>query len=154
MRVVFFTLRLLCLACGLVACNLDDVAPRTTIAPSPTYQDAADLMTGVCFEAALQLSNITYTLQDPDELTRFYDRIDSLEVCRRPIFRADFPANGGVVIGRWDAGRGCTAQHEVITQDGVRLALQFTTSGDCPYELIRPFWILTESVQAIDVTTP
>jgi hypothetical protein len=157
MRVMFFTLRLLCIIGLLTACTIGTVAPRSSTEPSSdeslSLVDAHSLMQGICFDAAFALRQQTYILTTADELSAFYDRVDELDVCRRPISRADYPETG-VIIGRWDYGHGCTASHRVLAQDDETMTLQFVTEGDCPYELLQPFWIIVDSPLDLHTTTP
>jgi hypothetical protein len=52
-----------------------------------------------------------------------------------------------MLAGLWSYGMGCTARHEFLefTRDDeaktILFRLRFITEGDCPYELLRPFWV-------------
>jgi hypothetical protein len=159
----------------LAGCNLiDTLAPTaaptstpvplagvTMIAPTETYswRDARDTISGVCFEAALALAGQPFVLNSGEEHIRFYDQIDGLQACRRAITRVPFDfTTGAVLAGLWSAGTGCTADHEVLAverDDSARtltIRLRFVTAGDCPYELVRPFWIALDDVTGYAIT--
>lgn len=112
------------------------------------WTDANAVTAGVCFEAALDAAGRTFTLRSEAELAQFFDEADHSRLCRRPVERGTFDFSGGsVLMGTWSVGRGCTARHDVIAfmRDDIArtlaLTVQFVTEGDCPYELVRPFWI-------------
>lgn len=121
--------------------------------------DARALVAGICFEAALEMSGRVFVLRDAAALAAFYDSVDHSQLCRRPISRAAFDFSGGaVLVGLWSSGRGCTAQHHVLSaaQDDAawRIRLRFETAGTCDYELLRPFWIALPGAgaAAVDLT--
>jgi hypothetical protein len=67
-------------------------------------------------------------------------------------------ANGRVLAGVWSAGRGCKARHDVdrFERDNeaktIAIDLTLVIEGDCPYELVRPFWISIPNAQEHDIT--
>ena len=158
----------------LTSCTLDQPTPtvpaitalptETPIPPMPTappFTDAAPIVAGICFEAALDAAGRVFVLDDAESLIRFYDMADNSRLCRGPVVRAGFEFdNGQVLVGLWSAGTGCTARHTVrdsVRDDSARritLALDFITEGDCNYELVRPFWIAIEGAAgySFDVT--
>lgn len=130
--------------------------------PTPTtdygWTNAQYVMQGVCFEAAAELLDNIYTIRSSAELERFYSQLDLREYCSQPIKRESFPfADGDVLVGLWNASTGCTADHAVqsVERDAANqrmtIQLQLRTAGDCPYELIRPFWVVIHNVDAYTV---
>lgn len=118
----------------------------TTPSSALTWIDATELVRGVCFESANDAAGQVFTIHDEAELSTFYDLVDNSQLCRRPIQRGTFDfSDGRIVAGRWDAGLGCIARHDVLDvrrdDQTVTFQLRFITEGDCPYELIRPFWV-------------
>jgi hypothetical protein len=136
---------------------LDEVtsAPNLTSTPWPyPFTDESAVMSGICFEAALDAANQLFILHNAAEHIAFYDLADNSEFCRHPVTRYPFDfSNGRVLAGFWSYGRGCTARHDVLDyqQDDVAktltIRLRFVTEGDCPYELVRPFWVGLDGVQ-------
>jgi hypothetical protein len=125
-----------------------DLAPTPTIDTVYTWTDENIIMSGVCFEAANDAAGRTFIIRNEAELTLLYDLADNSRLCRRPVERGTFDfTNGRVLAGIWSAGRGCTARHDVLAvqrDDAARViavTLRFVTEGDCPYELVRPFWV-------------
>ncbi len=133
--------------------------PDWTPTPWPyPFSDENVTLSGICFEAALDAAGTTFVLHNAAELIEFYDLADNSHFCRHPVTRYPFDfSNSRVLAGLWSAGRGCTAQHDVLdTQrdDADRtltIRLRFVTEGDCPYELVRPFWIGIDGAQDYDV---
>lgn len=154
----------------LVACNIAPVAtsdqetsgtPPNLVVPSVTPQlemppipvpdgltDERFVMSGICFEFAYQMRDQVIVLRDALSHIQFYGDIDASEQCSRPITRYPFNfEQGQTLAGIWSYGMGCTARHDIL--DAVRddanqrysLRLRFVTEGDCPYELIRPFFV-------------
>jgi hypothetical protein len=130
-------------------------APNLTSTPWPyPVSDESVVMSGICFEAALDAADQLFILRNSAEHIAFYDLADNSEFCRRPVTRYPFDfSNGRVLSGFWSYGRGCTARHDVldIQQDdaakALTIRLRFVTEGDCPYELVRPFWVGLDGVQ-------
>lgn len=131
--------------------------PIPTRTPLPqNLNDASGVMSGVCFEAALAASGETFVLRSADDHIRLYDRLDAL--CTRPITRHPFDfSHGALLVGLWTAGRGCTADHEVLSvqrddaAQTIRLDVRFVTRGECPYDLVRPFWVWFEAATSYQV---
>ena len=129
--------------------------------PSPTplpWTDAADVMSGLCFESVYDAAQQLFVIRSPEELTQFYDLADESELCRRPVRRADFDFSGGrILAGTWSRAIGCTARHEVTavqrddTEQTFVIALRLVVEGDCNYELVRPFWIALDGIPDYDV---
>ncbi len=145
---------------GSAACTLNTPPPlpRLTNTPlvenegQPTaetrWHDINYTVDGVCFNAAEDAVDQIFILRSAQEHIRFYDGVDQSQLCRQPIQRHPVNFEGGFVIaGVWNAGRGCTARHDVATyirHEDARLIvfnLKFITEGDCPYDLIRPFFV-------------
>lgn len=125
----------------LTGCTLN-----TSPAQNLTWVDVNWLMNGVCFESAFDAAGQVFSIRDEDELSTFYDLVDNSELCRRPIERQNFDfGDGKMVTGLWSLGNGCTAKHDVLNviqeESSLTFQIRFTTEGDCPYELIRPFWV-------------
>lgn len=110
--------------------------------------DVRGLHGRICFEAAYEVRDQVFVLRNAMAHIRFYDEIDALNVCRRPVERFPFDFNQGqIVAGLWSYGYGCKARHELIetVSDAAaqvyRLRLRFVIEGDCNYELLRPYWV-------------
>src|SRR5690606_18099721 len=121
---------------------------QVTPTPDLSWQPADEVMAGICFEAAFDAAGQVFVLESAADLTEFYDLADHSELCRRPVTRAAFDFSGGqVLVGLWSKGVGCKARHDVEGFERqkaarqVTLSLRFVTEGDCPYELVRPFWV-------------
>jgi hypothetical protein len=115
-------------------------------------------MSGVCFEAALDAAGQLFVLRNAEDHVRFYDLADESVLCRQPVARAPFDfSTGRILAGVWSVGRGCTARHDVIDytrDDAARvftLLLRFVTTGECNYELVRPFWIGLDGLTGYEV---
>ena len=139
------------------------VAPTSTPAPVTRtpygWTDELSIMGGICFEAANDAAGQVFVIRDAEEHIRFYGLADQSDLCRRPVTRIPFDFGGGrVLVGRWDAGMGCKARHDVLEvarDDAARtlvIRLRFVTEGDCPYELVRPFWIGLDGVTDYDIS--
>ena len=135
-----------------------ELLPTTT--PDYGWTDVQYVMQGVCFEAARQLLDNVYIIRSAAELERFYSQIDLREYCEQPIKRETYPfIAGDALVGVWNAAAGCTADHlvQAVNRDPstqrIQIGLQLTASGDCPYELIRPFWVVVHQADgyAIDI---
>ncbi|MBC8099722.1 MAG: hypothetical protein H7Y11_09795 [Armatimonadetes bacterium] len=122
--------------------------PTATAQWADLGSDELAIMSGICFEAAFDAVGDTFVLRTPDELTRLYNLADNSRLCRNPVVRANFDFSGGrVLAGLWSYGRGCTARHALLAAmrdtavKTLAIRLKFTVEGDCPYELVRPFWV-------------
>jgi hypothetical protein len=129
-----------------VGCNVLDALPAQS-ARVP-LSDASGVMQGICFEAALALSDEVFTVRNTLDLIRLYDRIDQMQLCRRPMQRETFDFGAGrALVGVWSAGVGCTARHDVLSAARdvqamlIDVQLRFVTEGACNYELVRPYWV-------------
>jgi len=123
-------------------------AVLVTSTPDYGWKDVNYLVEDVCFEAALDAQGQVFKIIDQNALNAFYMQIDHNQVCEDAIGPLVYPFNDGdVVVGLWNSGTGCTARHEVqsVKRDNVQkqeaIQLRFVTEGDCPYELVQPFWI-------------
>jgi hypothetical protein len=125
-------------------------------APTSPYRwtDETAVMSGICFEAALDAAGKVFVLRDAQAHIQFYDLADNSELCRRPVARNAFDfSSGRVLAGLWSYGTGCIARHDVLSiarDDATRtllIRLNFVTEGDCNYELVRPFWIGLDGVR-------
>lgn len=131
----------------------------TPSVPVVPWEDASAVMAGICFEAANDAAGQVFILRGAEEHIRLYELADNSGLCRRPVERRPFDFdNGRVLAGLWSAGRGCTARHDVLSatrDDGAQtidIRLAFITEGDCPYELVRPFWIALENAAQHTIT--
>ena len=145
----------------LPACDVLAPASLTTSTPAAPYEDAAEVMRGICFEAAFDSAQQgqLFVLRDAAALIAFYDLADNSQLCRRPVERVPFDfADGRVLAGLWSTGIGCTARHDVRavdrndTEKTLVLRVKFTAEGDCPYELVRPFWIAVDRASDYEIT--
>ena len=120
-------------------------AQSTSVYP---WTEENGVMSGFCFESALDAAGQTYILRSSEDHIGFYDLADNSQLCRHPVTRYPFDfGNGRVLAGLWSYGRGCTAHHDVVAynrDDAARtisIQLRFVTEGTCDYELVRPYWI-------------
>jgi len=129
--------------------------PTQVIAPAYPWTDENAVMSGICFEAALDAAGKVFILRDSKSHIQFYDLADNSHLCRHPVTRSafDFASAGGrVLAGLWSYGKGCTARHDVLAinrDDAAKtltIQLRFVTEGNCDYELLRPFWIGLDGV--------
>lgn len=146
---------MLCLI-PLSACMLSPAPPPQTDNPPLSvpeqapdgWIDASEIMYGICFESAYDARDQVFILRDEADLIRFFDLADNSQLCRRSVDRQMFDfSNGSIMAGVWSYGTGCVAHHEVTRFDRddasrtLTITADFITEGDCPYELIRPFWM-------------
>lgn len=115
-------------------------------------------MSGVCFEAALARANEVIVLQQADEHIAFYNDVDASGDCRLPITRNPFEFVDGTrtLAGVWVPATGCdtdTTVTDYALADGVlRVDVQVDVTGDCPYELIEPFWVGVDAVTDVQIS--
>lgn len=133
--------------------TVDQTAPPTTTPVTAVALEEVTVMRGICFEAALDAADQVFVLRSAGDLTRLYDLADHSELCSQPVERVPFAFEGGrILTGLWNKGAGCTARHvidDVDRDDAARqvtLTVRFITEGDCPYELVRPFWLALAGV--------
>lgn len=145
----------------LTACH---IAPDNTPAETPAVSSSAALtpaatsiypwadenavMSGICFEAALDAAGKVFVLHSSEEHSRFYDLADNSRLCREPVARIPFAfANGRVLAGLWSAAEGCSASYDVLdvkrddSAKTITIQLRLVAEGECGYELVEPFWI-------------
>ena len=115
-------------------------------------------MEGVCFEAALDAAGRVFKIPNQSALDAFYGQVDHSQLCEDAVTHMTYPFNEGeIIVGLWSSGMGCTARHEVqnVLRDDAQkqeaIQLQFVTEGDCPYELVQPFWIALPQSADFDV---
>lgn len=137
--------------------SVTEVPPMPSPTPAP-WTDAAEVMSGLCFEAVQDAAGRVFVIRSAEELTQFYDQADASELCRRPVRRASFDFSGGrILAGTWSRAIGCTARHEITdaqrddTQQAFVITLRLVVEGDCSYELVRPFWIALDGIPDYDV---
>lgn len=123
-------------------------APETNAPVISPVTNAADLLDGICFEAAYALSGQVFVLADQAQLDALYAQIDRSGMCRHRMPRKTFEFGTQTIIGTWTyAPRGCSAGHDLVQlwrddeARSITLQYRFSVSGDCPYELVRPLWI-------------
>lgn len=144
-----------------IASITPDLTPQVTAIPSNFPQgvyDALPSVMGICFEASWDAADQVFIMRNAEEHINFYDLADNSELCRRAVRRIPFDfATGDILIGTWNRGLGCTAQHEIVNyvrDDNARtivIQASFSTEGDCPYELVRGFWLGIEDAQDYDI---
>ncbi len=135
------------------------LASPTPSAPLPIgWTDENRVMGGICFESAYDAAGRTFVIPNAEAHIRFYDLADASGLCRRPITRHPFDfTTGRALAGLWSVGTGCTAHHEVLdvlrddAGQRIRVRLRFVTAGDCPYELVRPFWVGIPDAQSYSI---
>lgn len=139
------------------------ISPGQPVPPGPhglAWTDELAVMRGICFESAADAAGRVFVLRSADELSHFFDLADNSRLCRRLVQRGAFDfSTGRILAGTWSYGTGCTARHIVhgVTRDddarSLTIALTFVTEGECPYELVRPFWIGLDGVSdyAVDI---
>src|SRR5690606_1357601 len=89
-----------------------------------------------------------------EEHIQFYNLADNSNLCRHSVRREPFDfTSGDVLVGIWSRGRGCTAQYELSSFQrddrgkSINIQAQFSTEGDCPYDLVRGLWLGIENAQ-------
>lgn len=114
----------------------------------PGLRDELPVMSGICFESAYDAAGRVFVLRNADDHIRLYNLADQSGLCRQPVARYPFDfSSGRVLAGLWTRGNGCAARHEVTAyqrDDAAKtltLTLRFIPEGDCPYELVRAFWV-------------
>ncbi|MCY4525762.1 MAG: hypothetical protein OXB89_04060 [Anaerolineaceae bacterium] len=146
--------------CNLVAELPQGVAVQDVPVPTPPLPeaDANAVMAGICLEAARDAAGQLFVLRSADELTNFFDLADNSRLCRQPVTRRAFDfGDGRVLAGLWSAARGCAAAHHVrfFQRDSgarrIRLQLQLGVTGDCDYELVRPWWMTLEDARDYEI---
>ncbi len=102
----------------------------------------------MCFEAGLDAAGQVFKIPNANALDKFYTQVDHSQLCEDPVNRMSYPfSEGEIIVGLWSSGTGCNARHVVqnVQRDDAQkqeaIQLQFITEGDCPYELVQPFWI-------------
>jgi hypothetical protein len=157
---LFWAALLLLLAAGCGPLLPPEPAPTLPpTAPPLPWQDASLVMAGICFEAAYDAAGQVFTLRSADDHIHLYDLADNSGLCRHPVVRHPFDFTGGrVLVGLWSAGRGCTARHDLLsfTRDDaartITMRLALVIEGDCPYDLVRPFWAGLDAASDYTIT--
>ena len=135
------------------------VIPTAPPVDQGRWVDEREHVRGICFEAGWDAPGRIFIIRSAEDHIRFYDLADNSRLCRRPVSRVprDF-SDGYTIIGLWSKGIGCTAAHDVtrFQRDDDRrtlvINLQFTTDGDCGYELLRPWWVGVAGVADYEIT--
>lgn len=135
------------------------VPPALPSPPPLPWADENAVMGGICFEAAQDAAGQVFVLRSAEEHIRLYALADNSGLCRRPVERRPFDFEGGrVLAGLWSVGAGCTARHDLLSFDrddqarAIHIRLALVVEGDCPYELVRPFWIGLDAAQDHAIT--
>jgi hypothetical protein len=144
---------------NLVATPTDLIPPTITPTPLPyPWTDESAVMSGLCFESVYDAAENIFILRTPEELTGLFDLADNSQLCRRPIERGTFDFTGArVLVGLWSRGQGCSMRHDVLNVERDDVARTFIitlrpiTEGECPYELVRPFWVGLDTVSDYDI---
>jgi hypothetical protein len=160
---------LLALLLAVLACNFPTVreipgdtptdaplpaVPPTTdaasIAPEFPFEDTQATFSNVCFAFLQTLHGQTLIVDNPMELTSFYNQVDDSEKCPDPVDRLVFDFTGRQIVGTVFTGQGCGIELDyqgTRVDDAARLRIISMTaavSGDCPYDLVRPVWFAIE----------
>jgi hypothetical protein len=125
------------------------IPPQASTTPLPHgLQDMLPVLRGICFEAAWDAVGQVFVLRSSEDHIRFYNLADNSSLCRRPVNRYPFDfSQGAVLAGLWQRGMGCVARYDLLnyTRDdsakSITIEVDFITDGDCPYELVRGFWV-------------
>jgi hypothetical protein len=119
-----------------------------TSTPDYGWEDVNNLMDSVCFEYAESATGQVFRISNAAALDAFYTQIDHSQLCEDPVNRMSYPFNNNeMIVGLWNSGIGCTARYEVqnVQRDNAQkqeaIQLKFIIEGDCPYDLVQPFWI-------------
>jgi hypothetical protein len=124
--------------------------PGLTTTPSPAIADAGWLLQDVCFEALVQFSGQTQIIGDMGALEAFYQASDAICQQTRPRQSVDFSQQTVVVAIR--AAQGCDASLTRQTFANGSLVLQFSRSGDCPYDVIATYAaVLTQPINEVTI---
>lgn len=133
------------------------LTPTATALPFG-LEDALSVMSGICFESAFDAVDNVFIMRSAEDHIHLYDLAENSELCRRPIIRNPFDfSNGRILAGIWTVGIGCTADHEILdyqrddANKTLTFQLRFVTAGDCPYELVRPFWVAIDNAPDYEV---
>ncbi len=96
----------------------------------------------------MHVAGQVFKIADVKALNTFYTQLERNQPCEDPLNHITYPFNNAeVIVGLWSAGIGCNARYEVQnvqrddTQRQETIQLQLIIEGDCPYELLQPFWI-------------
>lgn len=176
-RILFITLIWVISGCSLESVQ-EDITPIIVVVPSVTPQPIQDpaqemltsaslpggledmlpVMSGVCFEAAWDAAGQIFILRSAEDHIRLYDLADHSRLCRRAVRRYPFDfSDGATLVGLWSRGVGCVARHEITQYDRndsghiITMELQLIVDGDCPYELVRPFWVKIPASQSYEI---
>lgn len=129
-----------------------------TSTPDWGWEDVSYLMEDVCFEAAANTTERVFVIRDASALDQFYTQIDSSQLCEEAVTRNSFAFSDDTVIaGLWSSGIGCRSEYVVQnvarddTKHQVTIQLQFITEGECPYELVQPFWVAMQNMAGINI---
>lgn len=121
--------------------------------------DALGVMQGICFEAAWDAAGQIFIMRSAEEHIQFYNGADHSQLCRHPVKRYPFDfSTGDVLAGLWNRGTGCTAKHEIMdyqrndAERTIHIQLQFSTQGDCNYQLVRGFWLAIPNAQDYEIS--
>jgi hypothetical protein len=139
------------------------ITPRavesTAPATAPPFTLERDIHEGICFSAAWDAAGQVFVFRDAEAHIHFYDLADHSRLCEFPVRRAPFAfVDGQILAGLWSRGRGCTADHRIVdfVRDDeartIHMRLELIIGGDCPYDLLRPFWVALPAAADYAVT--
>jgi hypothetical protein len=139
------------------------LAPPTATALPNGLTDERAVVEGICFESAFDAAGRVFVLRSAAELAWLFNSSDASGLCRRPAARGNFDFGGAngeperALAGVWSKGVGCTADHVIEgididdTARTYTVLLRLEIGGDCPYELVRPFWIGITGYNGYDI---
>lgn len=132
-------------------------APQRHTTPVPTlftdvepYDNVTYLLDGVCFEYLFANQGNQWLWQSPADLIRFFDDVDSAELCAIPVQRAIFDFTEHSVLAAISFGQGCDAAHQLTAtsvddaEATITLFAQFIIQPGCDYELVQPVAIAVQ----------
>ena len=151
-----------CMAACTMSANSDELTALAAPAPNTSttqWYDENEHVAGICFEATWDAAGRIHIIRTAEEHIRFYDLADNSRLCRRPVSRVprDF-STGYVIAGFWSRGIGCNARHEVTgffrndDAQTILMSVRFIIEGDCPYELVQPFWVGFDNAAGHEIT--
>jgi hypothetical protein len=161
-----FFLLLIGLGCSLTRQNA--LAPTSTAPPLPIsiqpiaatpaptpfpVIDANALFAETCFEGLLALSGQRLIIGDRAGLGALYDLMDSR--CPEPMPRAELDFSTQVLIVVGQVTQACTAELNPLSLTNGQLVLQFSQSGECPYEALALYvGLIARSEGLTQITVP
>ena len=125
--------------------------PGPSETPAPTldmpYQDASNLMLGVCFKYLATLDGQNISFASDGELAAFYNAVNKSKKCADPAPFTHFDFSTKQVVGTVITGQGCdiSLAYDHTDQDDVarerRIVMRSSITGSCTYLLVEPLLI-------------